>query len=290
MSNSIRIGGILKVLNILVLAAFLFITGNAMAQSPDSFMVTTDTAPPGGTATVSIFLLNTQFPVGGFSMRFILTDSTSATFESVQRGDDFADFEYFHSFMTDGTCRIVGVANVPGGGNPAPLEIGLHELAIVNIAVDENADWGIIDSVLFENDDIPPAGDNSISDSTGYILESPSLGNGWILIDVFQNSDEPEAQIPSSMGLAQNYPNPFNAETRISFETRAYSRNVSIEIYDLVGRLVQSYGWDGLEAGTHSVIWDGSDKSGRVVASGIYFYRLDIDSRSVATRRMTLLK
>jgi len=270
--------------------AIIFYAGDARAQSPDSFLISNDTAPPGGMATISIYLHNTQFSVGGFSAMFVLQDSSVARFIEIERGADIADFEHFGSTISDGTIRIVGVVNLPGGGNPGPLAIGYHELAFARVAINDNAPWGIIDSLFFGNDGLPPERDNSISDSTGYINEIPTLVPGWILFDIFQGADDSPAGLPSRLALARNYPNPFNGETMISFELPSYAGRVSIGIYDLVGRLVKTYKWNDLGPGTHNVVWNGSDSRGQPVASGIYFYRLEVDSQTAGTMRMTLLK
>lgn len=88
--------------------------------------------------------------------------------------------------------------------------------------------------------------------------------------------------------LRQNYPNPFNPVTTIVFEL-SVSGNVSLRIYDTAGRLVRELVNERRSAGRHEEAWDGRDSSGRVVASGIYFYRLDAGSFA-RTRKMVLLR
>jgi immune inhibitor A len=94
--------------------------------------------------------------------------------------------------------------------------------------------------------------------------------------------DEPPA-IPANIMLAQNYPNPFNAATTINYSL-PLSGMVRLDIYDLLGRLVAIPIETYQAAGQHRVIWNASE-----VASGIYFYRLQV-GQSVQTRRMLLLK
>ncbi len=105
--------------------------------------------------------------------------------------------------------------------------------------------------------------------------------------DLIPTGIEDEIEIPKSIALAQNYPNPFNAETKIDFHTNGDA--VSLEVYDLTGALVRTLIDGPLEAGYHSVVWNGLDGSGNEVASGIYFYRLN-GSDSKQVKRMTLLK
>jgi hypothetical protein len=89
--------------------------------------------------------------------------------------------------------------------------------------------------------------------------------------------------LPLSCRLSPNYPNPFNPTTTIQFELPKASL-VSLDIYDLLGRKIETLVSGKQEAGTHSVIWDGRDKS-----SGIYFYKLQAGDFT-ETKRMLLLK
>ena len=105
--------------------------------------------------------------------------------------------------------------------------------------------------------------------------------------DLIPTGIEDEIEIPQSIALKQNYPNPFNAETKIDFHTDGGT--VSLEVYDLTGALVITLIDGSLDAGHHSVVWNGLDESGSEIASGIYFYRLS-GSDSESVKRMTLLK
>lgn len=289
MSISIKSGEILKVTKVM-LVWILFLTAGVMAQSPDTLLISTSNAPPGGVAEVTISLHNTQFSVSGFSTRIVLADSTVAAFSDVQPGADVSEFEYFDFEISEGTCRVIGLSNLPGGGNPPPLEIGQNELAVVSVSIDDYAPWGYIDSVFFADDGLPPERDNSISDSTGYINEVPTMIHGMILFDIFENADDSSPRLPSKINLSQNYPNPFNAQTRISFTLPDGAASASIGIYNVIGRLVRSYDWSHPAAGAHDIVWDGTDSGGNEVASGIYFYRLAVEGNPVQTMRMTLLK
>ena len=274
---------------IAVLSLFLGAT-NAFPQSPDSLIVTNAVAPPGDTAIVSLMLHNTQFPVGGFAMRFVLLDSVNASFQRVERGADTQDFDHFNIRQSDGTCKVVGIVDLPGGNNAPPLHIGVHELAKVFIFIEETAPWGMTDSILFMDDTLPPERDNSISDSTGYINEIPTLIGGEILFDVAIGVSEIPTGIPDKIELYQNYPNPFNSETMIRFGLSAEIDEISLSIYDIVGRRVGRFYWGGLPPGRHEVIWSGYDDNDRPLASGVYFYRLEAGSLPAIAKRMTLLK
>ena len=94
-------------------------------------------------------------------------------------------------------------------------------------------------------------------------------------------------------GLLQNYPNPFNPETWISYQL-ANESAVTVRIYNIMGEQVRSFELGKQPAGTYlsrdeAVYWDGRDKLGQPVASGLYFYELLADGFS-QMRRMALMK
>lgn len=94
--------------------------------------------------------------------------------------------------------------------------------------------------------------------------------------------------LPLAFNLTQNYPNPFNSKTMIDYSI-ATPGDVRLAVYDLAGRLVNTL-YDGNQnAGHYQIVWNGQDLKGRQVASGIYFYRLEAESKSV-TKRMVMLK
>jgi len=86
----------------------------------------------------------------------------------------------------------------------------------------------------------------------------------------------------------RNYPNPFNPSTTISYALE-YDGPVSLTVYDMLGRRVAML-VDGVqEAGTHSVVWNGTGQSREPVASGLYLYILRAGN-TVVTRKMLLAK
>ncbi len=94
--------------------------------------------------------------------------------------------------------------------------------------------------------------------------------------------DEMQA-LPKSLALEQNYPNPFNPTTVISYQLSAVS-NVTLKVYDILGRLVTTLVSEKQSAGSYSVTFDGSR-----LASGVYFYRLTAGSYT-AIKKLVLLK
>lgn len=93
---------------------------------------------------------------------------------------------------------------------------------------------------------------------------------------------------PDQFALHQNYPNPFNPSTMIEFELNN-SGPVSLAVYNLLGQKVRVLVSGNRSAGTHRVLWDGDDEHGNLVASGVYFYRLEFGGTS-KTEKMVLIR
>jgi hypothetical protein len=95
-------------------------------------------------------------------------------------------------------------------------------------------------------------------------------------------------EIPKEFYLAQNYPNPFNPTTDIEFSIPV-AVNVEIKIYDILGREVAVLISEFLQPGKYKVRWNGTDKNGATVSSGVYFYVMKA-GKFVQTRKMMLIK
>jgi serine protease len=90
-------------------------------------------------------------------------------------------------------------------------------------------------------------------------------------------------ELPKKYELMQNYPNPFNPETKIKFSIPK-NDNVSVKIYDVLGREIMTLVNEKLVAGSYEFTFDGSRLS-----SGLYFYRMNSGSYS-SVKRMILVK
>jgi len=94
--------------------------------------------------------------------------------------------------------------------------------------------------------------------------------------------------LPMAFDLRQNYPNPFNGATSIEF-TLAREADISLEIYDMLGRQVASLLSGKTVAGKHTYHWLANNDMGSFVPSGIYLIRLSIDGHS-RTKKAVLLR
>jgi hypothetical protein len=95
--------------------------------------------------------------------------------------------------------------------------------------------------------------------------------------------------LPTVTALRQNFPNPFNPETTIDFDLSS-GEIVNVTVYDITGQVVRKL-VDGeqMNAGTYQRIWDGRNKNGMKVGSGVYFFQMRAGD-FVDKRKMTLLQ
>ena len=94
---------------------------------------------------------------------------------------------------------------------------------------------------------------------------------------------------PSDFALSQNYPNPFNTSTTIRFDL-PQPGDVNLAVYNLTGQKVATLAHGNRQPGTYTLQWDGRDKAGRALASGMYVLRLAAGEERVETRKMALIK
>ncbi|MEX2477193.1 MAG: MXAN_6640 family putative metalloprotease [Gracilimonas sp.] len=113
--------------------------------------------------------------------------------------------------------------------------------------------------------------------------------NGGLFLTVGKSGQavtirDPEyTDLPEQVAVYQNYPNPFNPETNINFEL-PNSAYVKLEVFDIMGRKIQTLVDETRRLGSYSVSFNGDNLS-----SGVYLYRLNIDGE-VFVKKMTLVK
>ena len=74
----------------------------------------------------------------------------------------------------------------------------------------------------------------------------------------------------------KNYPNPFSKQTTLDFSLETSSK-VSIDIFDINGRKINSLINRNFEKGNHKIVWNANDNFGKTATAGIYFYRIKTD-------------
>jgi len=171
----------------------------------------------------------------------------------------------------------------------------IDETTEVDVVLNSNA-YGSITGIVADTNGLPIEGvlveieNTSISDATdeqgvylitdiltgkhvisfshsGYldttISEVEIIQNDTIALNLIMSVD-----LPDEIILKQNYPNPFNGGTIIEFSLPK-SAHVIIEIFDILGRKVETVGSFQGQAGTNFIKWNAGD-----ISSGVYFYRV----------------
>lgn len=109
----------------------------------------------------------------------------------------------------------------------------------------------------------------------------------WVGMPVFTDVNETNLS-ELTYSLENNYPNPFNPSTKIDFSI-ANAGHVKLIVYNTLGQEIATIVNNELPAGVHSAMWNGSNKLGKKVSSGIYFYRIK-SGEFISTKKMMLLK
>ena len=93
---------------------------------------------------------------------------------------------------------------------------------------------------------------------------------------------------PAQYRLGDSYPNPFNPAVVIPLDLATDAAQVSLTVYDALGRRVRQL-WQGpIGAGVHRFTWDGRDEVGKGVAAGVYIYKVEVDGQIEAKKTTKL--
>ena len=95
-------------------------------------------------------------------------------------------------------------------------------------------------------------------------------------------------ETPKVFQLAQNYPNPFNPSTTIDYSLEQ-TTELSIVVYDVLGNQVKTLVNNTVQAGNHSIVWDGTNMENSAVTTGIYFCQMT-GNNMTKTLKMVLSK
>ena len=155
---------------------------------------------------------------------------------------------------------------------------------IVKVLFDVSGTAVIGDSTLLHLKDVFLS--NSLANPIPVITE-----DGWFYF-VEPGVVEDETRVisipPKIYALLQNYPNPCYSETEVAYQLPKSSK-VTLNIYNSTGQLVKTLVDEDQQPGYHKVQWNGKDKHGKLLASGIYFYRMEADEFT-STKKLVRLK
>ncbi len=187
-----------------------------------------------------------------------------------------------HSTAGTTTARYITYSN--GGADST--------VTVINQALPRNGGWMPIGNVRLD------AGLNAVvrirandvtdgkpihADAVMLLLDRKQSKDLVIPVPTSIDRESGAMESPTGITLEQNYPNPFNPSTVIGWRL-AVGGEVSLNVYDTLGRLVATLVDETLPAGNHRATFDASG-----LASGLYLYRLDANGET-ATKVMTLIQ
>ena len=126
------------------------------------------------------------------------------------------------------------------------------------------------------------------------LLGTPPGGDEIVLDDIVVTAptatavNEKGTNVPATFALRQNYPNPFNPTTTISFSVPNQTRT-TLRIFNEAGQLVKTLVDGTVAVGQHSVRWNGKNRLGQKVQSGVYFCEL-VNGSHKTVKKMLLMK
>jgi hypothetical protein len=143
---------------------------------------------------------------------------------------------------------------------------------------------GSNDLIAIGNDDYLTVGEGKVAGDAMSMWNAIMTRKGGALTVITEVEDnELLFSQPTYYKLYQNYPNPFNPLTKIRFSIPS-SGNITLKIFDILGREVKTLLSESKPTGTYEVSFDGGE-----LASGIYFYQLR-SGDFIQTKKMMLLK
>ena len=124
---------------------------------------------------------------------------------------------------------------------------------------------------------INPTYDNSLPEywTSSQQYGSPASQN----TNYLDSDDEDHSTLPDEHTLLPAYPNPFNGSVTIPFKLSSQT-NSSITIYNVLGKEILDLPIGNLGPGDHSISWAGINQMGHPVGNGVYFVRLNIDTKN----------
>lgn len=232
------------------------------------------------------FLCNTNVPLAALIVPVKLESNDlildSVVFSSLVPSGSFNLNSQLSESRRRGFVQVLPLLS----GSPATFYAYDEEIFRIYYRVKLNADEGEIPVDTFYNrfydaghwitDEI------QASDGLGRSI-FPDFQAGSIWTDQTTNVDDEVALVPSEFALEQNFPNPFNPSTTITFTVPSSGR-VSLEVYNILGRKVETLLDEQVESGLHSVVWSAEN-----APSAMYFYKLSYSGGSIL-RKMAIVK
>jgi len=265
--------------NVIVVVVLLLIgPALALAADNDRFAAAKAALNTEGLLIVPLEISNTKDLT---AMDIPLSFTEGATLEKVEFTDRVKSFE-FQAANIDNEKRQVVIGLISMVSKEAPdMATGTGTIANLYFKLEPGVQEVTLTPIVLENP----------SHALTFYYNDYSSGRAEVKtinpeIGVISASNA--ASLPTAFGLSQNSPNPFNPTTTIGYAL-PQAGDVKISVYNVLGQNIKDLVDGYMEAGNHQVVWDGKDRSGDAVASGIYFYKISAQDYA-DTKKMVLLK
>ncbi len=199
-------------------------------------------------------------------------------------GTTIAGVDFIDGFNAAGQLAFRGALEDASGTRAALFlaepEGDLHVVAAVGDVIDaegragDGSDLREVSAIAF----------GGLNDSGGIALRLDFTDGTFGFYAVSSAPTSVEGPSPAAaIRLARNVPNPFGSSTRLEFDLFAPAR-VGVSVFDASGRLVRRLLDEPRPVGRHALIWDGRDRLGAPVSSGIYWARIETGEAARAVR------
>ena len=233
---------------------------------------------PGGTGTFEIHVENTE------TLNFLLFEiidmpnlMTVTNITPVGRFEAGGTIDGSAGETDDGSFYFLGFDYVESGENPLGIEPGSGPILEIevefNTSISNPSVVFMVDSIYAEDFTSNPL--TIVADDFG------QFSGDMVSIDS-------DGALPSNFALHPNYPNPFNPSTIISYDV-ALTSDITIDVYDMRGRMIRNLINKNQSAGHYSIEWHGNDHSGNNVSAGVYIYQLRAGNKTL-NQKMILMK
>ena len=170
-----------------------------------------------------------------------------------------------------------------------PINKSLNKSATLSIKYDKDLDLAKTGLFRQENEkwvSVPAV----INTKAGTISASVEKLGVYALLtgDQVESENAGAVELPYTYAVYQNYPNPFNPVTEIKYQLPEQA-HVQMQVFNLQGQLVKTLVDQSMEAGYHTVRWNGMNQAGYKVSTGVYFYKINAGSFT-ETKKMILIK
>jgi hypothetical protein len=125
---------------------------------------------------------------------------------------------------------------------------------------------------------------NNVTILTGPLFTNITNPSYFVSDLITTDTNESKFAQPDNFTLEQNYPNPFNPSTKIKFYLKEGGK-VKLEVFNILGEKIADLIDEELDAGFHEVNFNGTN-----LASGVYIYRINVENKFSAIKKMILQK